>query len=219
MCFQDELFSQASQRLNEILTRFPPEKVQQVRSRMATYVKQGGVSLTKEKSTLEKGLDIASGKALPSEYMKSKDAIEAEDAAKAAEEERMRRVVQEEERAREQARNVVAQQQHSVARDTTSPAGKSSNVKLSIPTAKVVAPPVPAAAVVAQPPPPPPGSTKSKRLFVTAIFDHEAEEDDELAFNVGDVVEVLDSSDEGWWKGTVAGRVGIFPVNYVEIKK
>jgi hypothetical protein len=187
---------------------------------MATYVKQGGVNMTRDKTTLEKGLDIASGKALPSEYIKSKEAIEAEEAAKAEEEERMRRVVLEEERAREQARGVVAQQQQvgapAGARDIVSPAGKSSNVRLSITGAKTVAPPPPPP-VVAQPPPP--IGSAPKRLYVTAIFDHEAEEHDELGFSVGDVIEVLDSSDEGWWKGTIAGRVGIFPVNYVEINK
>jgi hypothetical protein len=212
------LFKQAAQQLDGILARFPPEKVQQVRSRMATYVKQGGVNLSRDKSTLEMGLEIASGKALPSQYIKSKEAIDAEEAAKLEEEERMRRVVLEEEKAREQARGVVAQQQYGSAtgtRDIVSPAGKSSNVRLSITGAKTVVPPV----LPVVPQPPPPIGTAPKRLYVTAIFDHEAEEQDELGFNVGDVIEVLDSSDEGWWKGTIAGRVGIFPVNYVEINK
>ncbi len=40
--------------------------------------------------------------------------------------------------------------------------------------------------------------------------------DDELAFSAGALVEVLDSTDSGWWKGRVDGRVGLFPVNYVQ---
>ncbi|XP_065650078.1 SH3 domain-containing kinase-binding protein 1 isoform X1 [Hydra vulgaris] len=50
-------------------------------------------------------------------------------------------------------------------------------------------------------------------------FRYEPEQDDELALEVGEIVEVLDDSDEGWWKGKLNGKVGMFPSNFVEIFK
>ncbi|KAF7201265.1 mitogen-activated protein kinase kinase kinase 9 isoform X1 [Nothobranchius furzeri] len=54
----------------------------------------------------------------------------------------------------------------------------------------------------------------------TAVFDYEANADDELSLRRGDLVEVLSkdslvSGDEGWWTGMIADRVGIFPCNYI----
>jgi signal transducing adaptor molecule len=37
----------------------------------------------------------------------------------------------------------------------------------------------------------------------------------ELAFEKGDVIEVVDREYKDWWKGQLKGRTGIFPVNYV----
>jgi hypothetical protein len=47
------------------------------------------------------------------------------------------------------------------------------------------------------------------------------DEPEELPFKAGDTIIVLDSSDEGWWKGRhkATGAVGIFPVNYVKVDK
>ena len=33
---------------------------------------------------------------------------------------------------------------------------------------------------------------------------------------MGDVVEVLEMGDNGWWKGRCHGKEGLFPVNYVQ---
>ena len=54
-----------------------------------------------------------------------------------------------------------------------------------------------------------------KNPIVTAIYDHEAEADDELDFSVGDRVEVLKTEDGGWWYGRCHGKEGLFPVTYV----
>lgn len=49
---------------------------------------------------------------------------------------------------------------------------------------------------------------------VKALYDFIAEEEDELGFCAGDVIEVLDHSDESWWKGRLRGKNGLFPANY-----
>eukprot|EP01065_Artemidia_motanka_P039047 TRINITY_DN47887_c0_g1_i1.p1 TRINITY_DN47887_c0_g1~~TRINITY_DN47887_c0_g1_i1.p1 ORF type:complete len:315 (+),score=99.05 TRINITY_DN47887_c0_g1_i1:95-1039(+) len=45
-----------------------------------------------------------------------------------------------------------------------------------------------------------------------AIYDFEAEEEDELSFKKGNLVTVMaKGTDSGWWKGTYGGRTGVFP--------
>ena len=72
------------------------------------------------------------------------------------------------------------------------------------------------AAVVVPPPPSLPGAAAAAVLIVKALFDHEGEDEDELNFAIGDVIEVIDQSDEGWWRGRFNGAEGLFPANYVE---
>ncbi|KAI5623055.1 GRB2-related adaptor protein 2, partial [Silurus asotus] len=49
---------------------------------------------------------------------------------------------------------------------------------------------------------------------VKALYDFIAEEEDELGFSAGDIIEVLDRSDVSWWKGRLHENVGLFPANY-----
>ncbi|KAM3597425.1 uncharacterized protein V6R79_004410 [Siganus canaliculatus] len=49
---------------------------------------------------------------------------------------------------------------------------------------------------------------------VKALYDFTAEEDDELGFCAGDIIEVLDRSDASWWRGRLRGKSGLFPANY-----
>jgi len=54
----------------------------------------------------------------------------------------------------------------------------------------------------------------------TAIYDYDAQGEDELRLVKGDVIEVLSkdykiSGDEGWWTGKCNGKVGVFPCNFV----
>ncbi|KAK9480647.1 hypothetical protein V1514DRAFT_262448, partial [Lipomyces japonicus] len=50
---------------------------------------------------------------------------------------------------------------------------------------------------------------------VRALYDLTATEPGELSFRRGDVIFVLDSVYHDWWKGSLRGEVGIFPLNYV----
>lgn len=77
----------------------------------------------------------------------------------------------------------------------------------------------PGGAVPPPPPPPPaaaPPAGPPNAFVVEALYDIEAEADDELSFKAGDMIEVLETSDDGWWKGRVHGKEGLFPVNYVK---
>ncbi|XP_022117886.2 SH3 domain-containing kinase-binding protein 1 isoform X1 [Pieris rapae] len=48
-----------------------------------------------------------------------------------------------------------------------------------------------------------------------AVFSYLPANPDELPLCVGDVLEVLGEVEEGWWQGRRAGRVGVFPSNFV----
>lgn len=54
----------------------------------------------------------------------------------------------------------------------------------------------------------------------TALYDYEAQNEDELSLKCGTVVLVLStdsaiSGDDGWWTGKIGDKVGIFPSNFV----
>lgn len=47
-------------------------------------------------------------------------------------------------------------------------------------------------------------------------FSYAADNDDELSLDTGDIVEVLGEEEDGWWSGTLKGKTGVFPNNFVE---
>ncbi|KAL5604347.1 hypothetical protein BROUX41_002319 [Berkeleyomyces rouxiae] len=51
---------------------------------------------------------------------------------------------------------------------------------------------------------------------VRALFDFVPSEDGELEFKKGDIIAVLESVYKDWWRGSLRGQTGIFPLNYVE---
>jgi signal transducing adaptor molecule len=51
---------------------------------------------------------------------------------------------------------------------------------------------------------------------VRALFDFQPSEPGELQFRKGDIIAVLESVYKDWWKGSLRGQTGIFPLNYVE---
>ena len=61
--------------------------------------------------------------------------------------------------------------------------------------------------------------THTQVTKVQASFDFEPQEEGELRLRKGDIITVLDKSDQNWWKGSCNGQEGMFPVPYVkEIK-
>lgn len=59
---------------------------------------------------------------------------------------------------------------------------------------------------------------KSYLEKVSAIYDYNADKEDELSFQEGSVIYVLKKNDDGWWEGVMDGVTGLFPGNYVEAK-
>jgi len=49
------------------------------------------------------------------------------------------------------------------------------------------------------------------------VFSYQENNSDELSLAVGDIIEVLGEVEEGWWRGKLKGRVGVFPSNFVEV--
>ncbi|OJJ80070.1 amphiphysin [Aspergillus glaucus CBS 516.65] len=83
-----------------------------------------------------------------------------------------------------------------------------------------------AAAAKGKPAPPPPKPKPKPSQFrasvetVTALYDYEAQAHGDLSFSAGEVVEIVQRTDNQneWWTGKVGGREGQFPGNYVQLR-
>ena len=60
------------------------------------------------------------------------------------------------------------------------------------------------------------GTTAATVSRVRALYDFAPSEPGELEFKKGDVIAVLESVYKDWWRGSLRGKTGIFPLNYVE---
>lgn len=50
-----------------------------------------------------------------------------------------------------------------------------------------------------------------------ALYDFEAQNDAELDFKEGDVINLISQVDENWYEGSLLGKTGYFPVSYVHV--
>lgn len=53
------------------------------------------------------------------------------------------------------------------------------------------------------------------QLLVKARFCFQATNEDELSFSKGDIICVTRQEEGGWWEGSLKGKTGWFPSNYV----
>ncbi|XP_040465050.1 sorbin and SH3 domain-containing protein 2 isoform X4 [Falco naumanni] len=60
------------------------------------------------------------------------------------------------------------------------------------------------------------GITDKEKLPAKAVYDFKAQTSKELSFKKGDTVYILRKIDQNWYEGEHHGRVGIFPISYVE---
>jgi len=53
------------------------------------------------------------------------------------------------------------------------------------------------------------------QTLVKAKYTFKATNNDELSFQKGDLVTITQQEEGGWWEGTLDGKTGWFPSNYV----
>ncbi|KAL2082813.1 hypothetical protein ACEWY4_022631 [Coilia grayii] len=57
---------------------------------------------------------------------------------------------------------------------------------------------------------------KSKKRHCKALFEYVPQNEDELELKIGDVIEITEEVEEGWWSGVLNGKFGLFPSNFVK---
>jgi len=62
-------------------------------------------------------------------------------------------------------------------------------------------------------PQPTPQIVQARALWA---YNEKGQEPDDLSFSVGDVIEIVEETNQDWWMGKVHGRQALFPSNYVE---
>ncbi|NXW04668.1 CD2AP protein, partial [Fregetta grallaria] len=68
-----------------------------------------------------------------------------------------------------------------------------------------------------QPHPPPKSFKKrSKKRQCKVLFEYYPQNEDELELKLGDVIDINEEVEEGWWSGTLNGKAGLFPSNFVK---
>lgn len=68
-----------------------------------------------------------------------------------------------------------------------------------------------------QPPAPVPQQPKIMRAQALYDFEPDPSQPGELPLRKGDIVRVLERAYAEWWRGECRGRIGIFPVNWVQV--
>ncbi|XP_066561449.1 CD2-associated protein isoform X2 [Amia ocellicauda] len=56
----------------------------------------------------------------------------------------------------------------------------------------------------------------SKKRQCKALFEYVPQNEDELELKVGDIIDINEEVEEGWWSGTMNGKSGLFPSNFVK---
>lgn len=77
--------------------------------------------------------------------------------------------------------------------------------------------PAPAAVVKRRPVPRRPPPVQPVLRKVKAVENFEPEDDHELGFVVGDLLDILKEMDDGWWEARLRGKIGAIPPDFVEV--
>ncbi|NXT03535.1 CD2AP protein, partial [Jacana jacana] len=57
---------------------------------------------------------------------------------------------------------------------------------------------------------------KSKKRQCKVLYEYIPQNEDELELKLGDVIDITEEVEEGWWSGTLNGKAGLFPSNFVK---
>uniref|UniRef100_A0A9J7Y7A1 Osteoclast-stimulating factor 1 n=3 Tax=Cyprinus carpio TaxID=7962 RepID=A0A9J7Y7A1_CYPCA len=57
---------------------------------------------------------------------------------------------------------------------------------------------------------------KLKKRQCKVIFEYVPQNEDELELKLGDIIDITEEVEEGWWSGSMNGKSGLFPSNFVK---
>ncbi|XP_047588813.1 CD2-associated protein isoform X3 [Lutra lutra] len=57
---------------------------------------------------------------------------------------------------------------------------------------------------------------KTKKRQCKVLFEYIPQNEDELELKVGDIIDITEEVEEGWWSGTLNNKLGLFPSNFVK---
>ncbi|XP_060707263.1 CD2-associated protein [Hemiscyllium ocellatum] len=55
-----------------------------------------------------------------------------------------------------------------------------------------------------------------KKRQCETLFDYIPQNEDELEIKTGDLIEIIEEVEEGWWRGVLNEKIGLFPSNFVK---
>jgi len=54
-------------------------------------------------------------------------------------------------------------------------------------------------------------------ITAIALYDYQAQADDEISFDPNDIISNIEMVDNDWWAGVLRGVRGMFPANFVQL--
>ncbi|KAK9956691.1 hypothetical protein ABG768_014407 [Culter alburnus] len=57
---------------------------------------------------------------------------------------------------------------------------------------------------------------KLKKRQCKVLFEYVPQNEDELELKIGDIIDITEEVEEGWWSGSMNGKSGLFPSNFVK---
>ncbi|THH21262.1 hypothetical protein EW146_g246 [Bondarzewia mesenterica] len=128
-------------------------------------------------------------------------------------------LVSQDEISREAGREILAKLPSASTASILALSEQTSRLMIPEPTISApVSPPPPASTELGPPvrrnvPPPPVQLSRAKAIWG---YNENGQEQNDLSFRAGDVIEVVAETNADWWTGKINGKQGLFPSNYVE---